>query len=80
MSTTASFELDKPYSAQRNGVDEITLCTQTQVTETTKANFNYILKMNLNFKVSEEILIVNAREVEKHLFFTSAATNAFANI
>ncbi len=31
ISTVASFELDKPYSTQRNGVDEITLCTQTQV-------------------------------------------------
>ena len=33
ISTTASFELDKPYSTQRNGIDEITLCTQTQVVQ-----------------------------------------------
>ena len=33
ISTAASFELDKPYSTQRNGIDEITLCTQTQVVQ-----------------------------------------------
>jgi len=30
---TTSFELDKPFTTQRNGNDEITLCTQTQVSK-----------------------------------------------
>ena len=29
-STTISYELDKPYTSSRNGVDEITVCSRPQ--------------------------------------------------